>query len=357
MNKKPAAKTKHQRETSASVIKNALIRRFDRRITGRGEIEFPCVPTMLEPYLTKLSTVFSSMGKPFSDEELAQLKKALETELARGYAGSPYSRLSVRYETHRPPHPGIQYYVTAHILTLEEVYSTWGEGQTTPLFGRLPDAKVMALARELGEPKSAPVLDVGAGNGRNSIPLARLGHPTDAVEPVDKMADEIVKVAAEEKLPLEVVRASLFSTNVTLKKGHYKLAIVAEVTSHFQKLDEMRVLFQKLADALAPGGVALVSVFLTTEGYKPDDMARQAALALWSMMFTRNELNFITQELPFDRISDESMYDYEKEHQPEDAWPPTTWYEGWAQGGDVYALPIGRAPMEHRWLAYRRRGS
>src|SRR5207244_4463332 len=140
-------------------------------------------------YTAKLAAIFASLGKPFSDAEVEQLKKALELELARGYAGSPYSRLSVRYETHRPPHPGIQYFVTAKVFKLEEVHSQWGEGQTT-LFGRLPDAKVMALARELGDPKSAPILDIGAGNGRNTIPLARLGHPVDALEPVHKMADE-----------------------------------------------------------------------------------------------------------------------------------------------------------------------
>ena len=98
-----------------------------------------------------------------------------------------------------------------------------------------------------------------------------------------------------------------------------------------------------------------MSVFLTSDGYKPDEMARQASLALWSMMFTRGELSFITQELPFDRISDESVHDYEKDHLPADYWPPTSWYEAWTQGGDVFALPMGKAPMELRWLAYRRR--
>jgi SAM-dependent methyltransferase len=355
MSKKASFKPKHHRETNTAVLKQALIRRFDRRITGQGELEFPCIPSMVEPYLAKLASVFGAMGKPFSDEELAQLKKALQTELDRGFQQSPYSRLSVRYETHRPPHPGIQYYVTAKVQTLEEMFALWAENQTTPLFGRLPDSKVVALASELGDPKSAPVLDLGAGNGRNSIPLARLGHPTEAVEPVEPMADTIRKVAAEEKLPLEVVQASLFSPEVPRKKAYYKLAVVAEVTSHFQHTADMRALFTKLADALAPGGLALVTVFLSTEGYKPDDMARQVSLVLWSTMYTRSELQFVVQDLPFERVSDESVYDYEKEHLPADAWPPTAWYEAWTQGGDVFALPAGKPPIELRWLTYRRK--
>ncbi len=355
MSKKASFKTKHQRETNQAVLKQALVRRFDRRITTQGEVEFPCIPSMIEPYLAKLASIFSAVGKPFSDEELAKLKKALEIELARGFSLSPYSRLSVRYETHKPPHPGIQYYITPKVLMLEEVYAQWGQSQTTPLFGRLPDAKVVALASELGDPKSAPVLDVGAGNGRNSIPLARLGHPTDAVEPVAPMADVMRKVAKEENLPLEVIQASVFSPEVPAKKSHYKLAIVSEVTSHFQSTSDMRTLFTKLADALAPGGLALVSAFLTTDGYKPDEMARQVALVLWSTMYTRAELQFISQELPFERVSDEPTIEYEKEHTPAGEWPPTSWYEAWAQGGDVFALPLGKPPVELRWLTFRRK--
>src|SRR6266516_4154019 len=92
MNKKASSKSKPQRETSVADLKPALIRRFDRRIMGKGEIDLPCVPTMLEPYMTKLAAMFGALGKPFSDEELAQLRKAIKGELERGYAQSPYSR-------------------------------------------------------------------------------------------------------------------------------------------------------------------------------------------------------------------------------------------------------------------------
>src|SRR5438132_3670106 len=99
MNKKASIKSKQQRETNVAVLRPAIVRRFDRRITGQGEIEFPCTPTMLEPYMTKLAGLFTALGKPFSEEELAGLRKALETELNRGYEASPYSRLAVRFET------------------------------------------------------------------------------------------------------------------------------------------------------------------------------------------------------------------------------------------------------------------
>jgi SAM-dependent methyltransferase len=337
------------------VLKQALLRRFDRRTTGQGEIEFPCIPSMLDPYMAKLESLWKVIGKPFSEAELAQLRKAVETELVRGYQASVYSRLTVRFETHRPPHPGIQYVIVARVLPLEDVFTQWGAAQNVPLFGRLSDTKVTALAADLGDPKSAPVLDIGAGVGRNAIPLARLGHPTDAIEPVATMADAMRGVAAAESIPLEVIQADVLKPDVALKSAHYKLVIVAEVTSHFRDADDMRRLFTKLADALVPGGLALVTIFLASDGYKPDDLAREAAQAMWSTMYTRAELAFITQELPFDKISDESMHDYEKEHLPPEAWPPTVWFEAWSQANDVFALPPGKTPVDLRWVVYRKR--
>src|SRR5258708_18259617 len=175
MNKKATSKTKPQRETSCSALKPALLRRFDRRITSEGAIEFPCIPTALEHYTQKLASFFALVGRGFSDDEIVQLRKGLQIELERGYRDSPYSRLSVRYETRRPPHPGIEYFISAKVQLLEQVFTQWGSDQTAPLFGRLPDAKAVTLAPELGDPTSTPILDIGAGIGRNAIPLARLG--------------------------------------------------------------------------------------------------------------------------------------------------------------------------------------
>jgi precorrin-6B methylase 2 len=51
-----------------------------------------------------------------------------------------------------------------------------------PLFGTEPDARVWSLAKAATDPADFPILDVGAGSGRNALPLARRGHPVDAVE-------------------------------------------------------------------------------------------------------------------------------------------------------------------------------
>jgi len=107
--------------------------------------------------------------------------------------------------------------------------------------------------------------------------------------------------------------------------------------------------------ALAPGGRLLLNAFVPTDGYKPDDVTRQVAEVAWCTLFTRGELATVTDELSLERISDESAFDYEKEHLPAEAWPPTPWFEDWAHGRNVFALPPGKVPVELRWLDYRRR--
>ena len=58
--------------------------------------------------------------------------------------------------------------------------------------------------------------------------------------------------------------------------------------------------------------------------------------------------------LPFERVTDESVLEYEKEHLPAEAWPPTGWFVPWVAGQDLFDIPENRSPVELRWLAYRR---
>lgn len=55
-----------------------------------------------------------------------------------------------------------------------------------------------------------------------------------------------------------------------------------------------------------------------------------------------------------ERVDDESTLEYEREHLPKEAWPPTGWFEQWSGGRDLFDLPPNRAPVELRWLTYRK---
>jgi hypothetical protein len=60
--------------------------------------------------------------------------------------------------------------------------------------------------------------------------------------------------------------------------------------------------------------------------------------------------------LPLSLVADDSVFDYEKQHLPEGAWPPTSWYAAWVSGQDVFDVPRERSPIEMRWLVYRKEG-
>ena len=85
----------------------------------------------------------------------------------------------------------LNYHVKAEWSTIENAYEYWVASREPPLFGTEPDARVWALAGEAADPSTHWVLDIGAGTGRNTLALARRGHPVDAVEMTPKFADII----------------------------------------------------------------------------------------------------------------------------------------------------------------------
>jgi SAM-dependent methyltransferase len=347
--KKPA------RETNQSVLKQAMIRRLPRRLGASGQMLLPAAPALLEHYVQNLHQVFAQFGRTFSREETEHLRGILKRKLEEAFAASPYARVVVHYETDPPPKTSLTYKVNVAVSTIADEYEGWVKTRTPPYFGAHPDAKVMAVAASLGEPKDVPVLDIGAGTGRNTLPLARGGFPTDAVELTPSLAAILRGEVEKEGLKVRVFEGDALAGGMDLPENHYKLVFLAEViASHIRTTDQVRALFEGAADSLAPGGLLLFNAFLPMDGYKPDPVARELSQVFWCNLFTRGEITTAMQGLPFDIVSDESTHDYELEHQPKEGWPPTGWFVDWSRGNDLYDVPSGRAPMELRWLTYRK---
>jgi len=95
-------------------------------------------------------------------------------------------------------------------------------------------------------------LDVAAGRGRHSIPLARAGTRVVAVDIADEAMRALKAVVDTESLGIFPVIANL--DNFCFRTGCFD----AVVNINF--LD--RALFPKLIDALKPGGVLLSDTFL-----------------------------------------------------------------------------------------------
>ena len=132
------------------------------------------------------------------------------------------------------------------------------------------------------------------------------------------------------------------------------MAIATEVISHFRNVDDLRLFLAKMSDVICSGGLLLFNLFLTANEYVPDELARDMSQLCWSSLFTSEELTIAMEGLPLVSVSNDLVIEYERQYLPETAWPPTSWFESWATGRDVFPLANGQPPLEFRWILCRR---
>jgi SAM-dependent methyltransferase len=352
---KPTSFKKSQREMQPSVLRQANIRKLPNRLSARGEIVLPAVPSLVDHYVQGLDATWRALGRFFTPTELQYLREVLGTHLKKAYEHSQYSRVSVSYETDPPPKTSLTWTIAVIQSTIHDEYAQWVATRTPPLFGEHPDSRVVDAARALGSPGEVAVVDVGAGTGRNALALAREGFRVDAVELTSSLADIMRQTAENEKLSVGIFQGSIFDESVQLPNDHYQLMFLSEVVSHFRSKTEVRNLFEVASRALRNGGQLLFNSFMPMDGYKPDDLAREMAQTMWCSLFTRHEINEAAAGL-FRWVGDESVLAYEKEHHAPDKWPPTGWYEGWTSGQDAFDLTASKCPIEMRWLTFEKTG-
>ncbi|MFM9266752.1 bifunctional 2-polyprenyl-6-hydroxyphenol methylase/3-demethylubiquinol 3-O-methyltransferase UbiG [Tychonema sp. BBK16] len=336
------------------ILQQAILYKINTRITARGELAFPCVPGMLNHYLQSIEKLFSTLDRPLPEDRKDELRKLLATKLELGYRSSTASTLIVQYESVQPPQTGLACKVIVASSTVGEQYKSWVDTREPPLFGSYPDAKLMTTAAKLGSPDRIRILDVGAGTGRNTLPLARLGYAVDAIELTPAFAEQLQTAATAENLPVTVSQGDVLDPLVRMKPARYQLAVAAEVISHFRDSDEVRLFLAKMCDSLCPGGLLLFSTFLAVGDYQPDALVRQVAQLSWSTLFTPQELAVAMEGLPLVQVSNELVFDYERDNLPSGAWPPTPWFPSWATGRDVFPMTNARPPMELRWILCQR---
>lgn len=332
-------------------LREALARRVRRRAVVNGSISLPAVPGMLEEYVALCLDTFAAIGVTFSEGEVSHLRDALESQLAQAYAESPRSQIVIAYES--PVGAVVNYHVTATWASLDGSYTEWMETREPPYFGTSADARVLALSDDLGDPAQCPVLDIGAGTGRNALALARRGHPVDAIEMTAGFAEEIRASATDEGLPVRVFVTDMFA-GIDDLRDDYRLIILSEVVTDFRSTSDLERMFALAADHLARGGLLVLNAFIAADDYRPSDAVRHFGQQAYSTVFTSLEIDAAVAGRPLALISDVSCVDYEQAHLPAEHWPPTSWYEGWARGLDIFDVAAGESPVELRWLVYRR---
>jgi len=353
------------------MLKEAVWRELQERFVARGQVTMPCVPGMLHNCLDRIAGIFQSIGAKVDSEAVSEIPRNLALKLQEGFDASVHSTLFFQYEPVEPPATGsggLRFDIKIQVGTIAQQYQKWLDNREPPLFGTHPDAKLMAVAATLGEPSQVPVLDVGAGTGRNTIPLAQAGYPVDAVELTPEFVKQIQLRSQELGLPVRVFLGDILAPReVKLRPAHYRLVVLAEVVaSHFKNVEQLRLLLAKMADCLQSGGLLLFSMFLTVDDYEPNEVARQLSQVNWSCLFTRQDLAEAIRgsdprcgsaQLPLEIVADESVVEYEKKHLPIEAWPPTGWFIKWCEGENLFPLKDRdfKSPLELRWILCRRK--
>ncbi|BBY31318.1 class I SAM-dependent methyltransferase [Mycolicibacterium sediminis] len=335
----------------AEKARRAMDRRLKRRAVVKGEITIPAVPHMLHEYVAMCVETFEAVGCAFDPTQLSNLEAILREQLDIAFAASPRSEIVLTYES--PIGTAMNYFVRPQWLSLEATYDNWIATREPPLFGTHPDARVIELAGRAPDPREFPILDIGAGTGRNALALARRGHPVDAVEMTPGFAATITKAARQESLRVRVIERDVFAS-VDELLDDYKLILLSEVVSDFRSPEQVRGVLELAVRCLAPGGHLVFNAFVAADGVVVDEAMREIGQQMYTSIFTREELDAASSSLPIQLIADDSVYDYEHEHLPSEAWPPTSWYADWTTGRDVFDLPREECPIDMRWLVYRR---
>lgn len=110
--------------------------------------------------------------------------------------------------------------------------------------------------------KSRPVLDIGAGQGRNSLFLARQGYTLDAIDPSPVGLHAIDKIAAEENLSIRTYPAGF--EDFAAENAPYSGILLFGVIQVLPR-EKAVLLVEKIREWLADGGLVYLTAFSTED--------------------------------------------------------------------------------------------
>jgi ubiquinone/menaquinone biosynthesis C-methylase UbiE len=150
--------------------------------------------------------------------------------------------------------------------SIAEHYDTHLAEHYTWLFGGLPqraaENKKAFLELGLGGKQGARALDLGAGSGFQSIPLAELGYAVTSVDLSRKLLDELA--ANAKGLPITIKHEDFLRTLAASEPGLELCVCMGDTLTHLSSFGDVQRVFREVHRVLAPGGV-----FVTLEFFRP----------------------------------------------------------------------------------------
>lgn len=152
-----------------------------------GESSCRAVPGMVDEYVRMCETMFAALGTRSTPSNGITCRKSCKQRRKRRFRArrAHTSSSAMRCRSAASSTTG-----SAPNGSRSKRGTSWVALREPPLFGTEPDARVWALAARppIGE---LPGARHRSGTGRNSLALARRGHPVDAVEMTPLFADGI----------------------------------------------------------------------------------------------------------------------------------------------------------------------
>ncbi len=131
---------------------------------------------------------------------------------------------------------------------------------TPNLFGSEPESTLVKFAGKL--PSGLPILDLGVGQGRHALFLARKGFHVHAVDPSRVALDIVKKIAEEEQLSISMVNGDISEIQIP-EKGFGGILIYGLL--QILNRDEITDLLNKCRQISAPNSLMFITAWTVAD--------------------------------------------------------------------------------------------
>lgn len=321
-------------------------------VAFRGVIMIPAIPSLRDGFCQRLLTLFALLDRPASEEDAQALRQLLDRELKRAYDATPHARVSIRYESTSPPEKRVACNIESTMIGLTPRAESLLEQKPDYLEALAPHTKITKLLAAGDLPLDGEALVVGVATAQYALPLAAEGWEVTALDLAAPFVERLDELALACGGKITALYSNLLQPEVTLKPEVCNVAIVHNFATRMQSTLLLRELLLKLLPALQPKGFGAIELFVPLGDYEPDAIAREAARASGSTIFTRQEIARACQGLPLTAIELTHHLAYEAQHRPASAPPLDSSYLLWASGRQVFAMET--PPIALHWLTFRR---